>query len=394
MSWSGGTYRKWNYSSNGWTGDASLGVGIEAGRHDSQDDDFMDGINQCLNKTGQNSMTGNLNMGTNKVTNVGSGTASTDAITLGQAQAGINTQGTALEITNTRFSNDSTPTLIRIQKSRGAAVGTNTLLSTNDNIGGIYFGGANGTGYTNAAGILASVDGTPGATNDMPGAMRFYTTPDGSGTLTERMQIKSSGEVLIDRPSSISSVYRLQVGDGAGFKGVAIAGGSSAVQDGSFINFINGSGISGQIGNFSALQGTAYDGRFTFKNLGASFVVLGLTAGAGTNAMKWHNATGAWTYDTSSLRYKDNIADHHYGLDAVLAMSPVTFTYKSEPDRHDVGFIAEEMVNIVPEIVTKNADGEPDAISYDRLTSVLCKAIQELNAKVETLTARVAALEA
>ena len=62
MSWSGGTYRKWNYSSNGWTGDASLGVGIEAGRHDQQDDDFMDGINQCLNKAGQNAMTGNLNM--------------------------------------------------------------------------------------------------------------------------------------------------------------------------------------------------------------------------------------------------------------------------------------------------------------------------------------------
>jgi len=41
----------------------------------------------------------------------------------------------------------------------------------------------------------------------------------------------------------------------------------------------------------------------------------------------------------------------------------------------------------VPELVTKNADQQPDAVSYDRLTAVLCKAIQELSAKVEALEA-------
>jgi hypothetical protein len=52
-----------------------------------------------------------------------------------------------------------------------------------------------------------------------------------------------------------------------------------------------------------------------------------------------------------------------------------------------VGFIAEEMVSIVPEVVAKDIDGNPDAISYDRLTSVLCKAIQELEARVAALEA-------
>ena len=80
MAWSGGTYRKGNYSTNGWTGDASLGIGIEAGRHDTQDDDFQGGINQCLNKDGSNAATGNLNIGSNRLTNVSAGTARTDAI--------------------------------------------------------------------------------------------------------------------------------------------------------------------------------------------------------------------------------------------------------------------------------------------------------------------------
>jgi len=86
MAWSGGTYRKGNYSTNGWTGDASLGIGIEAGRHDSVDDDFMNGINQTLNKDGSNSATGNLNIGSNRLTNVSAGTARTDAINLSQVQ--------------------------------------------------------------------------------------------------------------------------------------------------------------------------------------------------------------------------------------------------------------------------------------------------------------------
>jgi hypothetical protein len=86
MAWSGGTYRKGNYSTNGWTGDASLGIGIEAGRHDTQDDDFMNGINQSLNKDGSNAATGNLNIGSNRLTNVSAGTARTDAINLSQVQ--------------------------------------------------------------------------------------------------------------------------------------------------------------------------------------------------------------------------------------------------------------------------------------------------------------------
>lgn len=87
MSWSGGSYRKGNYGTNGWIGDASLGIGIEAGRHDTQDDDFANGINACMAKDGSNAATGNLNIGGNKITNVGSATASTDVPTYSQLLA-------------------------------------------------------------------------------------------------------------------------------------------------------------------------------------------------------------------------------------------------------------------------------------------------------------------
>jgi len=90
------------------------------------------------------------------------------------------------------------------------------------------------------------------------------------------------------------------------------------------------------------------------------------------------------TYDTSSGRYKTNVTPLQYGLATVLQMQPKQFNYITD-GRPDVGFIAEDMIAVVPEIVAMNSNNEPDTISYDRLVAVLCKAIQELEARVAAL---------
>lgn len=88
MPWAAGSYTKGNNGTGGWVGDASLGIGIEAGRHDTQDNDFATGINQCLNKDGSNSATGNLNLGGFKYTNAAAATARTDLARVDQIQDG------------------------------------------------------------------------------------------------------------------------------------------------------------------------------------------------------------------------------------------------------------------------------------------------------------------
>jgi hypothetical protein len=109
----------------------------------------------------------------------------------------VEIQSTTANVITNRFSNDGNAPQLIFRKSRGAAVGTNTIVSSGDSLGGIYFQGATGTGYTDAAGILGESDGSPGATNDMPGRLRFFTTADASGTPTERMRIDSAGNVGI-----------------------------------------------------------------------------------------------------------------------------------------------------------------------------------------------------
>ena len=104
MGWSGGTYTKGNAGSGGWVGDAGLGIGIEASRHDTQDNDFATGINTCLTKDGQNTPTANLPMGGYKHTGVGSATAGDEYLSYGQlldVTRAVTTSGTAPNYTVT-----------------------------------------------------------------------------------------------------------------------------------------------------------------------------------------------------------------------------------------------------------------------------------------------------
>lgn len=100
---------------------------------------------------------------------------------------------------------------------------------------------------------------------------------------------------------------------------------------------------------------------------------------AGTLNTATLNAAGEWT-NASDRAYKDNIDDLTYGLDAVLALQPRSYTIK-ETNIVRLGFIAQEMELVLPELVS-GVEGKK-GISYGNLTSVLVKAIQELVKKIE-----------
>jgi len=94
---------------------------------------------------------------------------------------------------------------------------TSGLLSANDVMGQIRFAGADGTDMeTVGAQISAEVDGTPGA-NDMPGRLVFSTTADGSTIPTERMRIQADGRLV--KYGNSSSARILPQTDNAGYIG-------------------------------------------------------------------------------------------------------------------------------------------------------------------------------
>lgn len=105
---------------------------------------------------------------------------------------------------------------------------------------------------------------------------------------------------------------------------------------------------------------------------------------------------GALFRSTSSLKYKTDVKDAPYGLDDVLKLRSVTYKGKSESDGDKVfgGFIAEEVHELgLSQFVVYDTEGNPDSLAYANMVSLLTKAIQEQQAIITDLKARIETLE-
>jgi hypothetical protein len=222
-----------------------------------------------------------------------------------------------------------------------------------------------------------------GDTNVPTGAIRH------DNATTSRWQ-KWNGSAWVDLTVNFGVSSTLATASVALFN---LDGLNSGTANGSALVLKAGGSSYAALGNASAIVGGAYDGTPTLYS-GTTWDVLGLGIGAGTWPMKYNTTTNAWTYDTSRRSSKDNIRDSGYGLEHVKQLQARQFNYlEAEQFREDVGFIADEVYEVIPELTPLDNQGEPAGVSYDRLTAVLCKAIQQLDAKVEALEARIAVLE-
>jgi Chaperone of endosialidase len=122
-------------------------------------------------------------------------------------------------------------------------------------------------------------------------------------------------------------------------------------------------------------------------------------AGTGVGTINT-NASSTSYNTTSDVRLKHAIATLTDALERVRALRPVSFKWNAD-DSKGVGFLAHELQQTIPEAVT----GQPDEVNDDgsiraqgvdhsKLVPWLTSAVQALLARVETLEAQVAALQA
>ena len=105
---------------------------------------------------------------------------------------GHNSEGSA-QIIHASSTTDSVQPSLNFSKSGNAAIGSNTIVADDENIGMIVWTADDGTNLlTPAASIECEIDGTPGE-NDMPARIVFSTTADGAASATERARISRNG---------------------------------------------------------------------------------------------------------------------------------------------------------------------------------------------------------
>jgi len=113
-------------------------------------------------------------------------------------------------------------------------------------------------------------------------------------------------------------------------------------------------------------------------------------------------SNGNLARSTSSLRYKTDVQDIDYGMKA-LDLRPRTWIDKGQYEENGnsaeglsrvAGFIAEELDELgFTELVVYNDEGQPEAISYDRIAVAIIPVLKQQQALIESLTARIEALE-
>jgi hypothetical protein len=89
----------------------------------------------------------------------------------------------------------------------------------------------------------------------------------------------------------------------------------------------------------------------------------------------------------SDIRKKQDITDYTRGLSEILRMRPVSFKLKANINAGDqYGFIAQEMEEIIPEIINHDSDGFKSI--KDAYSPILVNAIKELNQELDAALVR------
>ena len=91
------------------------------------------------------------------------------------------------------------------------------------------------------------------------------------------------------------------------------------------------------------------------------------------------------------MRLKENIESSPYGLDEVVALRPVAYTWKDRPEQgRKVGMIAQEVQPLIPEVVHVGDDEQATlGLNYADLVPVLTRAIQEQQKIIEQQQAQI-----
>ena len=290
------------------------------------------------------------------------GSASAPALQGTDSNTGINFASDTVNI------NTGGTTKATVKSDGCLAVGTTTSAGLLHSAGTSYFGAdSNAKIYALSSGSEGRI-GVGGISSVTNIPLTFYTADGGSNN--ERMRIDSSGNLLKNTTSTIStgSASDLGIQLGANNQAIFIASGGPAV----LIARQNATGEAVRFGNQGA------------SDVGSIDVT-----------------TSSTSYTTSSdYRLKENVVAISDGITRLKTLKPSRFNFKVDKDTTVDGFLAHE-VTAVPEAITGtkdevDSDNNPvyQGIDQSKLVPLLTAALQEAIAKIEVLETKVAALEA
>ena len=213
-----------------------------------------------------------------------------------------------------------------------------------------------------------------------------YTISNVSTTTT----VSATSAFIIDvTGNSVTPLTALQVLDGHAIAGQMLLNvgkaGSTVLNASNYPNNFVGINTTNSYNNNATLSvsGNSYFVGNTFNVNCSSSGSISLTGN--TTIQGYLSTTGdIIAFSSSDERLKDDVTVLTGALDKILKLRGVEFNWNDKATRtgHDVGVIAQEVQQQLPEAVNARSDGYL-AVDYNKIIPLLIEAIKELNSKIK-----------
>lgn len=236
-----------------------------------------------------------------------------------------------------------------------------------------------------------SITGDGGCAFDPPGDPFFAFLPEGDGTRDAGCHLEgltTYAEKGIEIPLNNGNTMYLTPSEGFAVKDAL----------GNYISHWNPSGASYHTGFESFVGGVSFSGNSCSASSVFSFNA-GLNCSGDLDATDQTCTAGEYITD-SDKRLKKKIKPLERALDKVISLEGVSYYLKSDDSERKIGFIAQDVKSVLPEVVIKNQNSDLYGISYGNITALLVEAMKEQNEiindqeeKIEELESRVEIIE-
>lgn len=203
------------------------------------------------------------------------------------------------------------------------------------------------------------------------------TLPADDGAANQVLQTNGSGTLswvnpaltVTNRTAADNTTYYITMSDGTSGTEDTLS-----VADGSRLNFVPNPG---------RLTAAEIRASASTASSSTSTGALVVTGGVGIGGQM----TAVSIVETSSIALKENINPIQNGLESILALKGVTYDRKDN-NEHESGLIAEWTEEVLPELVTRDTNGEVVGIKYTKLTAYLIEAVKDLQSQIDKLMSK------
>ena len=196
------------------------------------------------------------------------------------------------------------------------------------------------------------------------------------GKLLKLADSDSSHWIGFKAPGTVASNVTLTFPDTAGTNGYVLTTNGSGTLSWENVAVQVGDDVAADTNTYYPLATNATSGGITEVKIVSSKLTFVPSTGT---------LTATALVESSSIALKENISPIENALDSILKLSGVIYDRKDGSYQNEAGLIAEDVNQVLPNLVSKDKEGNPYGINYSKFSAYLIEAVKEIKQEIDSI---------